>query len=596
MTIRNTTILIFVLASLILNVHTSDASWLIDPEKFHTSVHGQISCQDCHENIAGQDVHPNPANVNKNLKDFFSVDSCLSCHDNVMDDLNENVHGTRNIEDPEKYENCLKCHNPHYQLGLGENQGRFDPSKPRREQCGACHETRTSLPPPSDEDSACLACHRAIDSQDPQTKDQISRLCFHCHSLGETQAQKMTGKRVSLINSSEYRSVPHAGIACTICHLDADQFKHANQKRKDCRRCHLPHDEKVAHDSHMGVACEACHLAGVKAVRDPESKLVLWDREHKPGKPSSIHEMILDNDETSCQRCHFKGNKVGAASMILPAKSIMCMPCHTATFSVGDTTTILALIVFLVGIVMIFSYWLSGAIPGKRYSGPIGKLFNLLWNGIRTLFSRKIFLIIKAMILDVLLQRRLFRQSGVRWLIHSLIFLPFVFRFFWGLIALITSLWAPECPVTLPMLDKNYPVTAFLFDVTGAMVLLGAVLAFIRGFLKRSYKPPGLPGQDRLALSLIGGIVVIGFIVEGMRIAMTGRPAGACYAFIGCAVSTLFSDSTGLTQSYGYIWYIHAILTGMFVAYLPFSRMFHIIMGPIVLAMNAISEHETGRT
>jgi nitrate reductase gamma subunit len=268
------------------------------------------------------------------------------------------------------------------------------------------------------------------------------------------------------------------------------------------------------------------------------------------------------------------------------------MPCHTATFSVDDTPTILALIVFLAGIVMLFSYWLSAAALGGRHSSPIGGLFDLLWNGIRALFSRKIFLIIKAMILDVLLQRRLFRQSGARWFIHSLIFLPFVFRFFWGLIALITSLWAPECPVTWPMLDKNHPVTAFLFDMTGIMVILGAALAFIRGLLKRSDKLSGLPGQDRLALSLIGGIVVIGFILEGMRIAMTGSPAGACYAFMGCAVSTLFTDPTRLTQSYGYIWYIHAILTGMFVAYLPFSRMFHIIMGPIVLAMNAASEKQ----
>ena len=140
MTLRNITILIFVLVCLILNVQTIDASWLIDPEEFHVSVHGQNSCQDCHENITEQDLHPNPANVNKNLQDFFSVDSCLSCHDNVMDDLNENVHGTtRDIENPQKYENCLKCHDPHYQLSLGEDRGRFDPAKPRREQCGACH-------------------------------------------------------------------------------------------------------------------------------------------------------------------------------------------------------------------------------------------------------------------------------------------------------------------------------------------------------------------------------------------------------------------------------------------------------------------------
>jgi nitrate reductase gamma subunit len=592
-TIRNTTIPFFVLASLILGFQTSYASWLIDPEKFHISAHGQTACQDCHEKIIEQDLHPNPDNVNKKLQDFFSVDNCLSCHDNVMDDLNENVHGTMKVEEPQKYENCLKCHNPHYQLSLEVEKGQFDPAKPRREQCGACHETRTSLPPPSDEDRACLECHRAIDLQEPQRKDKTSRLCFHCHSLGKTMAQEMTGKRVSLIDSAEYRSVPHAGIACTDCHLEADQFNHVNQRMKNCRHCHLPHDEKVAHDSHMLVACEACHLTGVNPVRDPESRLVLWERKRlKTGEPSRIHEMLPADDETACLRCHVKGNQVGAVSMILPAKSIICMPCHTATFSVGDTTTILALIVFLIGIVMLFSYWLSGATPGGRHDGPIGRLFDLLWSGIRSLFSRKIFLIVKAMILDVFLQRRLFRQSGARWLIHSLIFFPFVFRFFWGLIALITSLWAPECPVTWPMLDKNHPVTAFLFDVTGIMVILGAVLAFIRGFLRKSEKLPGLPGQDRMALSLIGGIVVIGFILEGLRIAMTGSPAGACYAFIGYAVSTLFSDSAGLTQSYGYIWYIHAILTGIFIAYLPFSRMFHIIMGPIVLAMNAVSEHE----
>jgi nitrate reductase gamma subunit len=593
MTIRNTTILFVVLASLVFGFQTSDASWLIDPEKFHVSAHGQTSCQDCHEKIKEQDFHPNPANVNKSLQDFFGVDRCLSCHDNVMDDLDENIHGAIKVEEPRKYENCLKCHNPHYQLSLGVERDQFDPAKPAHEQCGTCHETRTSLPPPSDEDMACLACHRAIDIRNPQRKDKIFRLCFHCHSFGETTAQEMTGKRVSLIDSAEYRSVPHAGIACTDCHLEADRFNHVNQRTKNCRHCHLPHDEKVAHDAHMSVACEACHLTGVKVFRDPESRLVLWERQRpKTGEPSRIHEMLPADDETACRTCHVKGNQVGAASMILPAKSILCMPCHTATFSVGDTTTILALIVFFTGIVMLFSYWLSGTNSGEMHDGPIGSLFRLLWNGIRNLFSRKIFLIVKALFLDVLLQRRLFRQSGARWLIHSLIFFPFVFRFFWGLIALITSLWVPECPVTWSMLDKNHPVTAFLFDVTGIMVILGAVLAFIRGFLKKSDKLPGLPGQDRLALSLIGGIVVIGFILEGMRIAMTGSLPGACYAFIGCSVSALFSDSTGLTQTYGYIWYIHAVLTGIFVAYLPFSRMFHIIMGPLVLAMNAVSEHE----
>ena len=595
-TISEATILFFALASLILGIRPSEASWLIDPEKFHMSAHGQTSCQDCHEAISEKDLHPNPANVNKRLEDFFSVDSCLVCHDNVLDDLNENVHGAMEVKEPKKYVNCLQCHDPHSQLSLGLEKDPFDPAKSRRERCGICHETRSSLPPPSDEDRACLACHRSIDPQDPQRKVKISQLCFHCHSMGGNRAQEITGKKVSLIDRVAYRSVPHAGIACTDCHLEADRFNHANQRTKNCRHCHLPHDEKVAHDAHMLVACEACHLHGVKAVRDPESRLVFWERQRsQTGEPSRIHEMLPADDESACRSCHVKGNQIGAVSMVLPAKSILCMPCHTATFSVSDTTTILAVIAFLVGIVMLFSYWLSGTNPGQRNDRLMGRLFYLVWSGIRSLFSSKILLIIKAMILDVLLQRRLFRQSAVRWFIHSLIFFPFVFRFSWGLIALVTSLWAPECPVTWPMLDKNHPLTSFFFDATGVMVLLGAALAFVRGHLKKSEKVPGLPGQDRLALGLIGGIVVIGFVLEGMRLAMTGGLPGACYAFVGCALSALFSDPTGLTQIYGYVWYLHAVLTGIFVAYLPFSRMFHIIMGPLVLAMNAVSEQEHSR-
>jgi nitrate reductase gamma subunit len=201
----------------------------------------------------------------------------------------------------------------------------------------------------------------------------------------------------------------------------------------------------------------------------------------------------------------------------------------------------------------------------------------------------KIALIVRTVVLDVLFQRRLYRQSRIRWFIHSLIFLPFVFRFAWGLVALIASLWKPEWTWVWTMINKNHATTAFLFDLTGIMVLLGVCLALIRGLLKRSAHLPGLPRQDYLALGLLAGIVVIGYLVEGIRIAMTGAPGDAQWAFVGYGLSLLFSGASGLYEVYGYIWYVHAILTGAFVAYLPFSRLFHIIMAPVVLAMNAVS-------
>jgi len=73
-----------------------------------------------------------------------------------------------------------------------------------------------------------------------------------------------------------------------------------------------------------------------------------------------------------------------------------------------------------------------------------------------------------------------------------------------------------------------------------------------------------------------------------MRIAMTGTPAGSQYAFLGYVVSRLFTGAN-LSGIYGYMWYGHAILTGAFVAYLPFSRMFHMIMAPVSLSINAAS-------
>jgi nitrate reductase gamma subunit len=177
-------------------------------------------------------------------------------------------------------------------------------------------------------------------------------------------------------------------------------------------------------------------------------------------------------------------------------------------------------------------------------------------------------------------------------MIHSFIFLPFVFRFCWGLAALLLSLWKPEWSFIWFMLDKNDPNTAFLFDLSGILILLGVILAFIRGIRRKIDLPPNLPDQDRLALSLLGGIVLVGFILEGMRITMTGWPNGSGYAFAGYGISLLFSGVAGITDVYGYIWYLHAIVIGVFVAYLPFSRLIHMIIAPIILTMSALTEFE----
>jgi len=89
------------------------------------------------------------------------------------------------------------------------------------------------------------------------------------------------------------------------------------------------------------------------------------------------------------------------------------------------------------------------------------------------------------------------------------------------------------------------------------------------GARKKHVRLPDLPSQDRIALALIGGIVLVGFVLEGMRIAMTGFPGGAEWAFVGYGIGAFLSQVSDLVNIYGYVWYFHALLSGAFLAYLP---------------------------
>ena len=94
--------------------------------------------------------------------------------------------------------------------------------------------------------------------------------------------------------------------------------------------------------------------------------------------------------------------------------------------------------------------------------------------------------------------------------------------------------------------------------------------------------------------ALLALIVLVGFLLEGMRIAMTGWPDGAEYAFVGYGISLLLQGVVGLADRYGYLWYIHAVAVGIFVALIPFTRMSHIVTAP--LDIDRQCRHRRGMT
>jgi len=572
---------ILLLILLVLWPVTAGASWFIDPLKYHVSAHGQTPCQDCHESHSDRTTHPDPDNVARTLEDFFTQESCFSCHDNVPDDLEEGTHGTISVQNPKDYQECLSCHDPHLEP-LREASGKgLNLARPLEGQCHYCHDEKVeALPAPPEDEGPCFDCH-VIGSVTPEERaERINRFCLECHGDAGKDIQRRVGRKVQLIRVEDYPNTQHSKEACTECHPQAPDYGHNNQQPGDCSQCHVPHDAKVANSVHLKVACGSCHLPGIEPYRDHRLGLVLWRFQRTLSKPLKIHEMIKGKGHESCRRCHRRENPLGAASMILPPKSILCMPCHSGTLSAGDWTTLVSLVFFLGGLAAVFSLLIQGFKRNRDAEhidvlGPRSPERKDLWI--------KVYLPLKAILWDVLLQRRLFRASLFRWLIHGLIFFPMIFRLLWGILALATSLLRPQWGLPWIMLDKDHPVTAALFDLTGIMILFGTLVAVGVEVIKRRNRLPGLPEKDLLVTGLVAVVAILGFALEAVRIAMSGVPELSSSAFVGHWLSGLFTGRPWLQGFYGYLWYAHAILTGVFIAVIPFSRLLHIITAPLLL-------------
>ncbi|MCF8032338.1 MAG: respiratory nitrate reductase subunit gamma [Desulfarculaceae bacterium] len=351
---------------------------------------------------------------------------------------------------------------------------------------------------------------------------------------------------------------PHADMSCLECHQGAEKVPHENLEPTSCLNCHQPHNEEATGDLHVGVSCQACHFGG----------------------EAGPHALAPVASEASCQRCHFVGNQVGAPAAVLPPKSALCLACHTATLSLADWPSRIALALLVLGLLGSLGFWLSGGGEGPAPAAHHQRAWRM---GPA----------LSALLLDGLLQRRLWRLSRGRWLVHALIFLPFAARLAWALAALVLGRWEPGAGLTQAMLAKNHPATALFFDLTGLMVLAGGLLAMARRW-RRGPTAPGLPRPDWPALALLGLIVLSGFITEAARMSLTGY-AGPAWAFVGAALSRLFTPGPGLQTAYAYLWYAHAICYAAFVAYLPFSRLRHILLAPLWLAVKAGGETKHGK-
>lgn len=171
----------------------------------------------------------------------------------------------------------------------------------------------------------------------------------------------------------------------------------------------------------------------------------------------------------------------------------------------------------------------------------------------------------------VFLQKKTVRDRRVR-IFHSLILVGFMALLF---------------TTTMVFLDHDLGIEIYrgefylgvtvLSDIFGLALLVGIAIASRHRYIDR---PDRLHSSfaDRLMLSLLALLVVQGFILEGLRIHVTGDPWKA-YSPIGYLVSLFFwslsADAAKLMHFL--VWWFHTVTVFAFVAILPYSKFLHIV-------------------
>lgn len=153
------------------------------------------------------------------------------------------------------------------------------------------------------------------------------------------------------------------------------------------------------------------------------------------------------------------------------------------------------------------------------------------------------------------------------------------FTIMWGIIVLFvgTVLLSIHDRIVPFLFGVTYLVYDLVLDFFAAILIFGVLLALYRRYVIRPRKL-GSVYDDRFILSTLLIIGVTGLLIEGLRLAITKPEWEYLWAPLGFAFGSAFfgMPETLVKQIHFGIWWVHVLVTFSLIAYLPFSKLFHV--------------------
>jgi len=238
----------------------------------------------------------------------------------------------------------------------------------------------------------------------------------------------------------------------------------------------------------------------------------------------------------------------------------------------------LALVIFAWGVFERVRFWLRPELRAHPSGMRWGRALSLAVQGLRRLLRPPT---LRTLFWNGLVQRQLWRESRQRWLMHLSLSWSFAGLFIIGS----GGNFLIDLGVPLTKDDHWFAATN---DFLGLTLLLGVAIALQQRYL--SPKPyVRTVFEDTAILAFLAFLALSGYLVEATRYLKEGTPDGAAaYAFLGYPLSKALEPlATDWARAYDPFWWLHASSGLGLVAYLPYSKLFHMFASPTTIAISA---------